>query len=211
MRKIILLFFVVTIALFNNAIGSAEGPKNYLKGKFYSSVKDHFLIATEKMKDNRFSKTVIVMLESDESGAWGLVVNKPIGSMPIALLMDPSLSTSEEREELYKIYIKVFWGGPVSTKDIFVLHSNEYRSNSTKDYEGFSISSDHNILFDVAKNKGPEKSLVILGYAGWGIGQLEGEMERDHWILSDIDLDITFDEESKEKWNKALKNSFIKI
>ena len=209
--KKITLFFFITIALFNYEIGSAEGPKNYLKGKFYSSVKDHFLIATEKMTDNRFSKTIIVMLGSDKDGAWGLVVNKPIGSMPIALLMDPSLSTSEEREELYKIYIKVFWGGPVSTKDIFVLHSNEYRSNSTKDYEGFSISSDHNILFDVAKNKGPEKSLVILGYSGWGNGQLEGEMERDHWILSDLNHDIIFEKESKEKWKKAFKNSFIKI
>ena len=100
MRKIILLFFVVTIALFNNGIGSAEGPKNYLKGKFYSSVKDHFLIATEKMKDNRFSKTVIVMLESDENGAWGLAINKRLGIMPIALLIDASISTPEEREEL---------------------------------------------------------------------------------------------------------------
>ena len=208
--KKITLFFFITIALFNYEIGSAEGPKNYLKGKFYSSVKDHFLIATEKMTDNRFNKTIIVMLGSDKDGAWGLVVNKPIGSMPIALLMDPSLGTSEEREELYKIYIKVFWGGPVSTKDIFVLHSNEYRSNSTKDYEGFSISSDHNILFDVAKNKGPEKSLIILGYSGWGNGQLEGEMERDHWILSDIDLGIIFDQESDTKWKKAYKNSFIK-
>ena len=100
--KKITLFFFITIALFNYEIGSAEGPKNYLKGKFYSSVKDHFLIATEKMTDNRFNKTIIVMLGSDKDGAWGLVVNKPIGSMPIALLMDPSLSTSEEREELYK-------------------------------------------------------------------------------------------------------------
>ena len=53
--------------------------------------------------------------------------------------------------------------------------------------------------------------MVILGYSGWGSGQLEGEMERDHWILSDINLDIMFEEESKEKWEKALKNSFIKI
>ena len=103
MRKIILLFFVITIALFNNEIGSAEGPKNYLKGKFYSSVKDHFLIATEKMRDNRFNETVIVMLESDKNGAWGLVINKRIGTMPIALIIDPSLNTKEEREKLYKI------------------------------------------------------------------------------------------------------------
>ena len=211
MRKIILLFFIITIALFNNVIGSAEGPKNYLKGKFYSSVKNQFLIATEKMTDSRFSKTVIVMLESDENGAWGLVINKRLGTMPIALLLDPSLNTSEEREELFKLNIPIFWGGPVDPKEIFILHSNEYKSKSTIKYENISISQDYEILFDIARNEGPKNSLVILGYSGWGKGQLEGEMERDHWILSDIDLDITFDEESKTKWNKAIKNSFIKI
>ena len=211
MRKIILLFFIITIALFNNVIVSAEGPKNYLKGKFYGSLKNHFLIATEKMTDNRFSKTVIVMLESDENGAWGLTINKRLGTMPIALLIDPSLNTSEEREELFKLNVPIFWGGPVDSKEIFVLHSNEYKSESTIKYQNISISQDYEILYDIANNKGPEKSLVILGYSGWGKGQLEGEMERDHWILSDIDLDITFDEESKTKWNKAIKNSFIKI
>ena len=199
MRKIILLFLIITVALFNNVIGSAEGPKNYLKGKFYSSVKNHFLIATEKMTDNRFSKTVIVMLESDENGAWGLTINKRLGTMPIALLIDPSLNTSEEREELFKLNVPIFWGGPVDSKEIFVLHSNEYKSESTIKYQNISISQDYEILLDIAKNKGPKKSLVILGYSGWGKGQLEGEIERDHWILSDIDLDITFDEESKKK------------
>ena len=210
-RILLLLIFIITISLFNNGTTSAEGPKNYLKGKFYSSVKDHFLIATEKMKDNRFSKTVIVILESDENGAWGLVINKPLGTMPIALLIDPSLNTSEEREKLYKINVPVFWGGPVDIKEIFILHSAEYKSNTTQNYGNISISQDYNILFDIAENKGPEKSLVIFGYSGWGSGQLEGEMERDHWILSEIDLDIAFDRESNTKWNKAYKNSFIKI
>ena len=210
MKKIILLFFIITISLFYNDITSAESPKNYLKGKFYSSVKDHFLIATEKMMDSRFSKTVIVMLESDENGAWGLVINKRLGTMPIALLIDPSLSTSEDRERLFKVDVPVFWGGPVNLKEIFILHSTEYKSETTKNYGNISISQDYNILFDMAENKGPNKSLVIFGYSGWGEGQLEGEMERDHWILSDIDLNITFDEDSNTKWNKAFKNSFIK-
>ena len=210
MKKIILLFFISTISLFDSEIGKAEEPKNYLKGKFYSSVKDHFLIATDKMTDDRFGKTVIVMLDSDESGAWGLTINKRLGMMPIALLIDPTLNTSEEREELFKINIPIFWGGPVDPQEIFVLHSTEYKSETTKKYDKISISQDYNILFDIAKNEGPKKSLVILGYSGWGSGQLEGEMERDHWILSDIDLDIIFDSESKTKWNRALKNSFIK-
>ena len=211
MKKRILLFFIITISLFYNNITSAEDPKNYLKGKFYSSVKDHFLIATEKMTDSRFSKTVTIMLESDENGAWGLVINKRLGKMPIALLIDPSLNTSEDRERLFKVDVPVFWGGPVNVKEIFILHSTEYRSETTKNYGNISISQDYNVLFDIAANKGPNKSLVILGYSGWGSGQLEGEMERDHWILSDIDLNITFDKDSNTKWNKALKNSFIKI
>ena len=210
-RILLLLIIIVTFSLFNNGITAAEGPKNYLKGKFYSSVKDHFLIATEKMKDDRFSKTVIVMFESDKNGAWGLVINKPLGTMPIALLIDPSLNSPEEREKLFKINVPVFWGGPVDVKEIFILHSTEYQSDTTKNYGNISISQDYNILFDIAENKGPENSLVIFGYSGWGGGQLEGEMERDHWILSDIALDITFDKDSNTKWNKAFKNSFIKI
>ena len=210
-RILLLLNFIITISLFNNGITSAEGPKNYLKGKFYNSVKDHFLIATEGMRDTRFSKSVIVMLENDENGAWGLVINRRLGTMPIALLMDPSLNTSKEREKLFKINIPVFWGGPVDVKEIFVLHSAEYQSETTKNYGNISISSDYNILFDIAENKGPEKSLVIFGYSGWGDGQLEGEMERGGWILSDIDLDITFDKDSNTKWERAFKNSFIKI
>ncbi len=210
-KILLLLVLILQISLFHYIFALAENPKNYLKGKFYNSVKDHFLIASEKMKDNRFEKTVIIMLESDNDGAWGLVVNKRLGTMPIALLIDPSLSTSEERERLYKINIPIFWGGPVDAKEIFILHSTEYQSDTTRNYGNISVSQDYNILFDIAENKGPEKSLIIFGYSGWGSGQLEGEMEKDHWILSDIDLNIIFNEESNVKWNEAYKNSFIKI
>jgi len=213
MKKRILLFsfIILQILLFHHVLTLAKTPENYLKGKFYSSVKNNFLIATEKMNDNRFEKTVIAMIENDEDGAWGFVINKPMGSIPLAMLTDPSLSTSEEREKLYGVNILIFWGGPVEVKKIFILHSIEYQSRSTKNYGSISISQDYNILFDIAENKGPEKSLVILGYSGWGNGQLEGEMERDHWILSDLDLNIIFEKDSKKKWKKALKNSFIKI
>ena len=213
MKKGILILFVFTITtfIFYYTKTSAENPKNYLKGKFYSSVKNYFLIATEKMNDSRFEKTVITIFESNKDGAWGLVINKPIGLIPIALLIDPSFNTSIEKEELYSVKIQVFWGGPVDVRKIFILHSKEYKSDTTNNYGSISISQDYNILFDIAKNKGPEQSLVILGYSGWGDGQLEGEMERDHWILSNIDLEIIFDAETNKKWDKAIKNSFIKI
>ena len=210
-RILLFLFIIFQILLFNHVFALAKASENYLEGKFYSSVKNNFLIATEKMNDNRFEKTVIAMLENDEDGAWGLVINKPIGLIPLAMLIDPSLNTSEEREKLYGINILIFWGGPVEVKKIFVLHSNEYQGESTQNYGSISISQDYNILFDIAENKGPKKSLVILGYSGWGSGQLEGEMERDHWILSDLDLNIIFDKDSSRKWKNSYNNSFIKI
>ena len=217
MKKKILLFLFITlqITLFHHVFALAKtylSPENYFQGKFYSSVKNNFLIATERMNDSRFEKTVICMLEHDSEGAFGLVINKPMGSIPLAMLIDPSLNnTPEEREKLYGINILIFWGGPVEVKKIFVLHSSEYQSESTKNYGGISISQDYNILFDIAEDRGPEKSLVILGYSGWGSGQLEGEMERDHWILSDLDSDIIFEKESMKKWPKAYENSFIRL
>ena len=152
MRKIILLFLIITVALFNNVIGSAEGPKNYLKGKFYSSVKNHFLIATEKMTDSRFSKTVIIMLESDENGAWGLAINKRLGTMPIALLIDPSLNTSEEREELFKLNVPIFWGGPVEVdkKALSDLKGKRKVGQSVDGLGGFILeAADGSVSYDM--------------------------------------------------------------
>ena len=160
MKKRILLFLFITLqlALFHQVFALAKtylSPENYFKGKFYSSVKNNFLVSTERMNDSRFKKSVIAMLEHDEDGAWGLVINKPMGSIPLAMLIDPSLSTSEEREKLYEKNILIFWGGPVEVKKIFVLHSSEYQNKSTRNFGDISISQDYNILFDIAEDRGP--------------------------------------------------------
>lgn len=211
MKKIFL--YILTVLLFNFfvSVQAADSPKNYLKGKFYKSVKDNFLVATEKMKDPRFKRTVLVMFENDEQGAWGLVINKPIGSLPITKLIELPFSTLKEKEELGNINIPVFWGGPVKTRKIFVLHSNEYQNNSTINYEDISISQNYKILLDISKNKGPKKNLVILGYSGWGDGQLEGEMEREDWTLSEINIDLIFERDNAKKWLNAINNSFIRL
>ena len=211
MKKIFLYILTVLLLNFCISVQALDSPKNYLKGKFYKSVKDNFLVATEKMKDPRFKRTVLVMFENDEQGAWGLVINKPIGSLPMTKLIELPFSTSKEKEELGKINIPVFWGGPVETKKIFVLHSKEYQNDSTINYEDISISQDHKILLDISKNKGPKKNLIILGYAGWGDGQLEGEMEREDWTLSEINTDLIFEENNNKKWLNAINNSFIRI
>ena len=209
-----LLFWIIilqTLSFHSNFTTLAEVPKNYLKGKFYKSVKDHFLVATEKMTDSRFQKTVIVLLNNDEDGSWGLVVNKPIGKVPLRFLINELQDQKNEKKELYNVEIPIFWGGPVDKKQIYILHSKEYKNQTTESYKDFSITRDYKILFDIAENKAPKKYLVILGYSGWGDGQLEGEMEVDHWILSELDPQIIFEEESTNKWLKAYENSFIRL
>ena len=79
----------------------------------------------------------------------------------------------------------IFWGGPVEVKEIFVLHSSEYQSETTKNYGSISISQDYKILFDIAGKKGPEKSLVILGYSGWDEQQLDNELQSNAWLVSE--------------------------
>jgi len=211
-KKIFLLpIFILTISLLYCSKALAESPNNYLKGKFYSSVKNHFLVASKKMKDERFKKTVIAILENNKIGSWGFVINKPLGLTPLALLLDASKNTPEEREKLYKVEVPIFWGGPVDTNKVFVLHSQDYQSETTKKFGIISISKDYDILIDIAKNKGPKEKLIILGYSGWGSEQLEGEMESGDWVLSNIDFDIIFKKKSNEKWKIAYSNSFVKI
>jgi len=209
-----LLFYFITFlkaTFYSSFTTLAEAPKNYLKGKFYRSVKNHFLVATEKMTDGRFKKSIIFMLDNDEEGAWGLVVNKPIGKVPLNLLINNSQKLKNEKKKLYNVEIPILWGGPVDEKQIYILHSKEYKNETTESYKDFSITRDYKILFDIAENKGPKKSLVILGYSGWGDGQLEGEMEVDHWILSELDPQIIFEKKSVNKWLKAYENSFIRL
>ena len=151
------------------------------------------------------------MLDNDKEGAWGLVVNKPIGKVPLNLLINTSQKLKNEKKKLYNVEIPIFWGGPVSKEQIYILHSKEYKNQSTESYKDFSITRDYKILFDIAENKAPKKYLVILGYSGWGAAQLEGEMEIDHWILSELDPQIIFEKESSNKWLKAYENSFIRL
>ena len=210
--KLLLQLIILNLFFASNFYLNAENAlKNYSKGKFYQTIQNNFLVSTDKMKDNRFSKTVIVIFENNEDGAWGLTINKAMGKIPIALLIDPSLNSAKEREKLFTINIPIFWGGPVNLEEVFILHSSEYKSVSTINYGNISLSKDYKILLDIADRKGPKESLVILGYSGWSSGQLEGEMNKNHWELSEINLDIIFKIENDNKWPLAIKNSYITL
>ena len=208
-KKIFLYVFLILLFNFYVSVQALDSPKNYLKGKFYSSVKNNFLVATGKMRDPRFANTVIVMLKNDKSGSFGLVINKPLGFIPLGSLINKVEDQSSKQNELYNVKVPIYWGGPVEENIILVLHSKEYQVENTKKYKDISVSSGYKILLKIADEKGPKKSLILIGHSGWGSGQLEGEMEGEGWILSEINTDLIFETDNANKWLKAINNSFI--
>jgi len=208
-KKISLYVFLILLFNFYVSVQALDSPKNYLKGKFYSSVKNNFLVATGKMRDPRFANTVIVMLKNDKSGSFGLVINKPLGFIPLGSLINKVEDQSSKQNELYNVKVPIYWGGPIEENIILVLHSKEYRVENTKKYKDISVSSGYKILLEIADEKGPKKNLILIGHSGWGSGQLEGEMEGEGWILSEINTDLIFEIDNANKWLKAINNSFI--
>ena len=217
MKKLLVIFFVVVVTNISFSAKSIDlpkhykFPKNYFEGKHYDSVKDFFLIATEKIRDSRFEKTVILMLEHDEKGAIGIVINKPMGTISLGPLISQVENKSINKKQLYDVKIPIYWGGPVDDHKILILHSKDYKNESTKEYNNLSTSDDLATLVEIAEKKGPKKSLIVVGLAAWNTGQLDGEIELERWTLSEINEDLIFDMENKKKWLKAINNSFIRL
>ena len=217
MKKFLIIFFVVVVT---NIFFSANSidlpkhykfPKDYFKGKHYDSVKDFLLIATEKIKDSRFERTVIIMLEHDKKGAIGIVINKPLGKITLGSLISKVDDQLINKKELYDIKIPIYWGGPVDDHKLLILHSKDYKNESTNEYNNLSTSSDLTTLVKIAEKKGPKKSLIVLGLAAWNVGQLDGEIELERWTLSESSMDLIFEKENNTKWLKAINNSFIRL
>ena len=214
MKNFLLIF--ILIINFNNVAKSIDLPKyyqfpdNYLKGKYHETTKNFLIVATNKLKDTRFKKTVIVMLDHDEKGALGIVINKPIGTATIKSLIK-DFNNKTIKEDLLNYEVPIYWGGPLDNNKILIIHSKDYKNKNTKNYDKISISNNYKALLDIAKNKGPNKSLVVIGISAWTEGQLEGEIDKGHWNLSEITRDILFQENNEKKYIIATNNSFLRL
>ncbi|WP_419903605.1 YqgE/AlgH family protein [Kiloniella sp.] len=159
------------------------------------------LIAMPQMTDPRFSRSVIYVCAHNEDGAMGLVVNQLIESLTfVDLLEQLGIKKTDAASQ-----IRVHFGGPVECGRGFVLHSSEYQQDSTMLVAGtIAMTATLDILNDIANNEGPNKSLLALGYAGWGPGQLTEELHQNGWLIADHDEDILFGSDLINKWDLAM-------
>jgi putative transcriptional regulator len=165
------------------------------------SLTGQLLIAAPTIGDPRFAHTVILMVRHDREGAFGIVLNRPVGERPIAALLE---ATGENDADVTGV-VRVFAGGPVQPELGFVVHTAEYRRAETVDVDGrVAMTASRQVLLDMGHNQGPEKSLFALGYAGWGPGQLEGELARNDWFTTPEQLKLVFDDEREKLWEDAM-------
>lgn len=160
------------------------------------------LIAMPGMPDPRFEYSVIYVCAHSEDGAMGLIVNKPSADVSFENLID-QLSI-ENTANLTGI--KVYFGGPVELGRGFVLHSPDFQSEMTtlNVDDGFAMTATLDVLDSIAQGAGPDNSLIFLGYAGWGPGQLENEIAANGWLTCDAHPDLVFNTANTDKWEAAL-------
>jgi putative transcriptional regulator len=175
-------------------------PSNPAETAAQRSLKGQLLVATPAMRDARFDHAVILMVRHGRDGAFGIVINRPVGEQPLADL----LAALGVKDTAAAGSVPIFLGGPVQPEIGFVIHGTDYHRPETLDVDGrLAMTSSREVLRDIAGKSGPMKSLIAFGYAGWGPGQLEGELAHNVWYTAPADPGLVFDDDRSKVWEHA--------
>ena len=163
---------------------------------------NQFLIAMPSLADPNFSRTVTYLCAHNEDGAMGIVINRPLDLNLGEVLdhmdiraTDPSVQTKQ-----------VMQGGPVQRERGFVIHQPSGDWDSVLHVcDEIGVATSRDILAAVAEGRGPSRSLIALGYAGWGAGQLEREVLDNAWLSGPADTAIIFDVPYDQRWETATR------
>jgi putative transcriptional regulator len=197
------LAVLLTVAVLVLAV--AEGPAAAPPRR---SLTGRVLVATEAIRDPRFARAVIYLVRHNEQGAFGLVINVPMGAIPLARALRPlGLEAPPGSGDL-----QIHYGGPVDEGHGFVLHTPDWKGDGTTVVDGhFALTEDPKILQAMAGGTGPRRALFVLGYAGWAPGQLDGELTTGAWGIAAADERLVFEMDSAQKWIEAMARRILEL
>ena len=204
------------------------------------SLENQFLIAMPALADDYFNKTVTYICEHNDDGAMGLIINMPVNITLHDLLKQieendleeskksATSQTSDEKNEKqleqkpasineniqldHSLEQLVLSGGPISQNRGFVLHQTQSGWKSSLALsEDIMITTSKDILMALGTKNAPDQFMVTLGYAGWGPGQLEAELQANSWLTIDADSDILFNTPIEQRWQKATEKLGIDV
>jgi putative transcriptional regulator len=192
------LFAVAAILLPAAALHAALPTAPDISGR--TSFAGELLIASADMR-GPFDHAVVLMARHSRDGALGIIINRPIDSRPIASVLQSFGADASGVAGSVSIY----FGGPVDPAVGLVLHSADYQHPDSVEIDGrVALSKAADVLRDIGLGKGPNKSLVAFGYAGWAPLQLEDELQRGAWVTVPEDPALVFDDDRTKVWTDAL-------
>ena len=166
----------------------------------FPSLSGQLIAAMPGLPDPNFSGTLSLVCEHDEKGAIGFVINQPTTITLTDVFEQLEISFDSDLENA-----RVLCGGPVSNERGFVLHRKDGQTwQSTLDVsDDVAITASQDIIEALADNKAPAGAILILGYAGWGEGQLEQEIKENTWLNLPASDQILFEAEYEDRLNMA--------
>ncbi|MCX8642358.1 MULTISPECIES: YqgE/AlgH family protein [unclassified Gilliamella] len=174
------------------------------------NLKNHFIVAMPTITEPTFSRSVVYICEHNRDGAMGIVINKPIQDLNVAaVLARLEITASKNCAELEH---PVFAGGPIAEEQGFILHTPQQGfASSIKISDDIMITTSLDLLKSIGSPEQPKDMFLALGYSGWQSLQLEAEVARNDWLVTDVDPKIIFESAIEDRWQKAAQSLGINI
>ncbi len=166
-----------------------------------SSLAPGLLLAMPQMQDPNFARSVVLLCEHSAEGTMGLVINRPTTTL-VSLIVELDETMPSESD------VKVWVGGPVETSRAWILSADDPATSDRiviADELFLSASRDALRLCLKAQPPARDRYRFLLGYAGWGAGQLEAELAQSAWLTAPIDLRLVFETAADDMWDAGIR------
>ena len=165
-------------------------------------------MAQPQVHDPRFARSVVFIVAHDETGTMGLMLNKVMGDVDSRKILESlDLEPTRQRMEL-----ELRFGGPVELNRGFVLHSQDFLPKTSRLIaSGVAFTADAETVRAIIEHRGPQLYLIVFGYAGWGEGQLESEIERGDWVVVPAERSKIFTHSPEQLWEELTKDRIMRM
>jgi putative transcriptional regulator len=164
-----------------------------------------FLVAAPSLLDPNFKRTVVLLVDHRPEGSLGFVVNRPAQVQMRAMMERLGLAIASTAIPDTSVLV----GGPVNPQTGWIVFEQGQITANNEDVvrlsDRLAVSASRELLETLVAHKGPERMLLVLGYSGWGAGQLDAEIAQGAWIPVDFDERIVFDTPFEDRWSSALR------
>jgi putative transcriptional regulator len=164
-----------------------------------ASMAPALLLSMPQLDDPNFRHTVVLLCQHTSDGAWGLVLNRPTGTGAAQVVrLDPPIASDNGLE--------LWVGGPVEPeRGCLLLGEDPHDVEAVQICHGIYISGSATLLRQLLEHDRPERTRLLMGYAGWGPGQLDAELLESAWLITQVELDLIFDVPAADMWETALR------